>query len=179
VSATRLDVPVPGCPAGPTTAVAFCRSRWGIEVAIPRWTATLERRERVVRRLRSAGDTRAADAAGWLSLSGVLAGLPARMVARVLGYSDPAGLVDHVATMVSAGYGPLRCRPDPPPGRHITDQGLEVVDAGSRSGWAIVDMTGRAACGDVVAVDGHPLTPNAFLALLRGRIDAALQDPEA
>jgi hypothetical protein len=53
---------------------------------------------------------------------------------------------------------------------------MEVVDAGSRCGWAIADMAGRAAVGDVVIVAGHPLTPSAFRDVLRERVDVALDD---
>lgn len=164
----------PACPAAPAATVAFCRARWQQGVDPVRWGPVLDRRERAVRSLRAAGDARAADAAGWLSLAGVVGGIPARTVGAVLGYVDTAALVDLVATMSSSGYGPLRSGPDEPPGRHMTSDGLEVIDAGSRAGWAVADMTGRAAAGSVVAVAGHPVTPGVFRQLLHERVESAL-----
>ncbi len=141
-----------------------------------RWATVLERRERVVRGLRAAGDPRAADAAGWLSLSAVLAGLPAKTVGAVLAHRDAAGLVDRLATTDADGYGSFRLQADAPPARHLAPNGLEVIDAGSRNGWAIANMCGHAASGAVVAVAGHPMTPSSFRGLLRRRLDAALDD---
>ena len=164
----------PACPASPRTTAEFCRERWRVEVDAARWAHVLKRRERVIRGLRAAGDARAADASGWLSLSAVLAGLPARTVGTVLACRDAAALVDRLSTAASDGFGPFRPEPDGPPGRHVAPDGLEVIDAGSRNGWAIADMCGRAASGDVVPVAGHPMTPSSLRDLLRRRLDAAL-----
>lgn len=166
----------PSCPASPGATTAFCLERWQLEVDERRWATILDRRERVVRGLRAAGDARAGDAAGWLSLSVVLGRLPARVVGAVLGHRDPVALVDRVAVAATGGFGPFRAAPDAPPGRHVAPDGLEVIDAGSRNGWAIADMSGRAAAGAVVVVDGHPMTPSSFRGLLRDRLEAAL-DP--
>jgi len=173
IVSTVSDAP-PTCPAAPDATIQFCRDRWRHGVDGRRWAATLGRRERVVRSLRAAGDARAADAAGWLSLAGMLTALAARVVGSVLADADPAALVDRVAALTTGGYGALCAQPDGPPRRHVTVDGLEVVDAGSRSGWAIADMAGRAAVGDVVIVAGHPLTPSAFRDVLRERVASAL-----
>ena len=168
----------PSCPASPTATASFCSDRWHIIVDTERWSTTLDRRERAVRALRTAGDARAADAVGWLSLAAILAGIPARIVGGVLSHRDSAALVDRVALAVSGGFGALRDAPDGPPGRHLAPCGLEVSDAGSRNGWAIAEMAGRAAGGAVVVVDGHPVTPSSFRSLLRQRLDDALGTTE-
>ena len=174
IPSTSSVVVPPACPAAPAATVAFCRDRWRQEVDAARWTPTLDRRERVVRSLRAAGDARAADAVGWLSLAGVLTGLPARTVGTVLGHGNPAALVDRVATMSTAGLGPFRSHPDAPPARHLTSDGMEVIDAGSRSGWLTADMAARAAAGGITVVAGHPLTPSEFGRLLRERVESAI-----
>lgn len=165
----------PSCPASPAATGAFCRAHWELELDQRRWAPTLARRERVIRSLRAAGDARAGDAVGWLSLAGLLAGLPARVVGAILGHRDPAALVDLVAMTAMGGFGPFRDEPDGPPGRYVARGGLEVIDAGSRNGWTIAELSGRASQGAVVVVDGHPMTPTAFRRLLRERLDAALE----
>jgi hypothetical protein len=107
-------------------------------------------------------------------LAGVLAGLPARVIGAILGHGDPAALVDEVAVAETGGFGPFSVEPDAPPGRHCAPDGLEVIDAGSRNGWAIAALAARAGQGIVVTVGGHPMTPTTFRRLFRERVTAAL-----
>lgn len=165
---------VPACPAAPDATIRFCEFRWGVTVDIGRWAGVLSRRERVVRGLRAAGDARAADAAGWLGLVGLLCHLPSRMIGRVLSHGDPGQFANDLATMSGGSIGSFRRAGDQPPGRFTTDDGLEVVDAGSRAAWSIADLAGRSAHGDVVVLEGHPLTPSTFQRVLRQRTEAVL-----
>jgi len=144
-----------------------------VAINLGRWGAFLERREGAMRRLRAAGDPRAADATGWLALAGVLLDANGRLLRRLLGATDPGAYADQVATASDAA-GPLRREGDGPPRHWTTPCGFKVADAGSRSGWLVADLAGKAAAGKVLVVAGSPLSPSAARTLLRRRLAAGI-----
>lgn len=168
----------PGCPAAPEAVTSFCRERWGVVLATATWRGVLERRERAIRQLRSAGDPRAADAIGWLMLAGMLVRLPARRVRALAAVADPGRLADDIATSAEGGYAALRREGDQGPRLYRVSSQLEVVDAGSRSGWVIAAFAGHAADDDVVVIAGTPITSAAARRLLRSRISSSLERQE-
>jgi len=175
VIASALDDEVPpSCPASPAATLRFASLEWSVSIDATRWEPALERRERAVRALRAAGDPRAADAVGWLSLAGVLMGFPLSLVRRITSAFDPTVLASDVATAAEPGIGPIRQAEEVGPGHYDLGGGLVIVDAGSRPGWATAELAARVAVGAIVVVGGAPLAPAAARRLLRRRFDDAL-----
>ncbi len=171
--APRETVP-PCCPAGPESTAAFSLETWHQTVDVQRWGRILKRRERTMREFRSAGDPRAADAVGWLSVACIVSSFPARLVGNALAARDPVSLVAEIAT-ASTPSGPVVSElRDYTPETYLAAGGVEVIDAGSRFGWAIADLAGDAAGGNVVVLAGHPMAPTSFRTLLRERVLTAL-----
>jgi hypothetical protein len=171
---TAVDTP-PSCPAAPVAVATFCRDHWGVALEVATWQPVLERRERAIRRLRSAGDPRAADAVGWLTLAGMLVHLPAQRIRALAAVSDPARLADHIGKSAEGGHAALWGEVDRGPQLYRVSSELEVVDASSRSAWAIVTFAGHAAGGGVVVIAGTPITTAVARQLLRSRISSALE----
>jgi hypothetical protein len=167
------DVP-PGCPASGNALQVFVIEAWGAEVDAGRWATVLDRRERRIRELRAAGDPHAADALGWLTLAAILGGLPVRLVGTLLREPNPAELLDRVTRTATDGRPALLGASEPRPARHTTPYGFDVIDAGSREGWALAGLAGHAAGGKVVVIGSTPTTPDSFRTLLRRRIDEAV-----
>lgn len=164
----------PSCPASPEATARFVTTEWGGSVDLARWAPVLQRRERVIRGLRSAGDPRAADAVGWLTLAGILLDMPLSWVRRTASVVDPTAMARHVVLGSDLGVGAIDDAPDVATRQFRFSDGFVVVDAGSRSGWHLVQLAARIATGDVAVVGGTPLPPSAAKHVVRRRLQHAL-----
>ena len=166
-TSTPVPAPIPACPATPAATRRFVARRFGADLADERLDPVLRRRERTVVDRRSAGDARGADVLGWVSLAAVLAGATAS-VSRLARHTDIDGVLAVSVADVGDGLGEIAATDAPP--THIIVAGLTVPDVGSRAGWALVGLAGRAAAGRSVTVGGFPMASSLVLAKLKTRI---------
>jgi hypothetical protein len=164
----QTTAPIPACPATSAATRRFVARRFGADLADDRFDPVLRRRERTVVDRRSAGDARGADVLGWVSLAAVLAGASASLVSHLAHYTD----IDRVLAVSVAdagdGLGEIAAADAPP--TDVVVSGLTVPDVGSRAGWALVGLAGRAAAGKSISVGGFPMASAVVLAKLKARI---------
>jgi hypothetical protein len=166
-----IAAPIPACPATAAGARRFVARRFGADLTGDSLAPALRRRERSVVARRSAGDARGADVLGWVSLAAIMAGGTASSVSRLARHGD----IDHVLAVSVAdtgdGLGEIAGVDGPP--LDIVVAGLTVPDVGSRSGWALAQLTGRAVAAPSITMAGFPMASSVVLRKLKARIAAS------
>jgi hypothetical protein len=158
----------PVCPAGPERTIALVADRYGIALDASRQRVVLERRAGVIGCLRSAGDVRAGEVAGWLSLAALVCGGGARLAGAVLRDRDPVALLEYVRADTGDGAGELS---DPDPDPAVVERGeLTLHCATSPVALAVADLAGRAASGRLVLLGDRPVASGWLCTALRDRL---------
>lgn len=164
----------PVCPAAAERTRAFVAKQFGEAAAtvVDEARAATGARERRIRTLRGEMRLREAERYGWVSLAGILLGLPLadisamavgdEMLVSRVGSTDPLPV-------------PLFTDPDPVE-VEIAGIGIEATDPTDPAGFEIFKLAGQIASGKAaVTVDGRALAASAVAGALGARLSKAAE----